>query len=113
MKDSYIEESTIADLSKNIIESIRKFILYEVNKTLEQRLEQRVAVTLSRDEVCSILNISNPTLLKWCKSGVIKYLKIGRNVRFYRKDVEDFLDSKGGMTKNQITKSELNKEVQQ
>jgi len=112
MNISKTEEEVISDLSNNIIHSIRKFILYEVEKTLNERLEQRAAVTLSRDEVCAILNISNPTLHKWCKSGVIKYLKIGRNVRFYRKDVEDFLEYKGNMTRNQITKIQLNKEVQ-
>lgn len=95
------EEKIILDLSNNITDSIRKFIAYEVAEILKQRGTE----TLSRDEVCSILRISNPTLFKWCKSGVIKYLKVGRNVRFYRKDVEDFLSNKEGMTKNQITKN--------
>ena len=74
-----------------VTDLIRTIVRGEVAEILKQRSTR----TLSRDQVCEILNISNPTLLKWCKSGVIKYLKIGRNVRFYQNDIENFLTAKG------------------
>jgi len=74
-----------------VTDIIRTFVRSEVAEILKQRATE----TLSRDQVCSILNISNPTLLKWCKSGVLPYLKINRNVRFYRNDIENFLTTKG------------------
>ena len=74
-----------------VTDLIRTIVRGEVAEILKQRSTR----TLSRDQVCEILNISNATLLKWCKSGVIAYLKIGRNVRFYQNDIENFLTTKG------------------
>ena len=84
-----------AEFNQSTSDPVTDLIRTIVHSEVAVILKQRSTETLSRDQVCSILNISNPTLLKWCKSGVIKYLKIGRNVRFYRNDIEYFLTTKG------------------
>lgn len=84
-----------AEINQSSGDHVTDLIKTIVRSEVAVILKQRSTETLSRDQVCSILNISNPTLLKWCKSGVIKYLKIGRNVRFYRNDIENFLTTKG------------------
>lgn len=84
-----------AEINQSSGDPVTDVIRTIVRREVAEILKQRSTETLSRDQVCSILNISNPTLLKWCKSGVMPYLKIGRNVRFYRNDIENFLTTKG------------------
>ena len=84
-----------AEINQSISDPVTDLIKTIVRSEVAEILKQQSTRTLSRDQVCSILNISNPTLLKWCKSGVIAYLKIGRNVRFYQNDIENFLTTKG------------------
>lgn len=84
-----------AELNQSTGDPVTDLIRTIVRSEVAEILKQRSTRTLSRDQVCEILNISNPTLLKWCKSGVIAYLKIGRNVRFYQNDIENFLTTKG------------------
>ena len=42
----------------------------------------------TKEELCEILQISLSTLNNWMKSGKVKYLKIGRCVRFLNEEVE-------------------------
>lgn len=86
-----IDAESYLTIGDTVSDAIQTFVRSEVAEILKQRTTE----TLSRDEVCSILRISNPTLLKWCKNGVVPFLKVGRNVRFYRNDIENFLTNKG------------------
>ena len=42
----------------------------------------------TKKDLCQILQISLPTLNKWMKSGKVKYVKIGRSVRFRDAEIE-------------------------
>lgn len=42
----------------------------------------------TKKNMCEILQISLPTLNNWMKSGKVKYVKIGRCVRFLNEEVE-------------------------
>lgn len=47
--------------------------------------------TLTVKEVQEILNVSRPTLLDWRNKGILKAIKIGRTVRYDKKEVEKIL----------------------
>lgn len=57
------------------------------NRQKEQEL-------LSMDEAIELLNTSRPTFYRWLRSGSIKGQKVGRQWRFYREDLERFVDGK-------------------
>lgn len=42
----------------------------------------------TKKDLCEILKISLSTLNNWMKSGKVKYIKIGNNVRFCDKEIE-------------------------
>lgn len=46
---------------------------------------------LATEQAVEILGTSRPTLTRWIKEGKIKALKVGRQWRFYRQDLERFL----------------------
>lgn len=46
---------------------------------------------LTREQVCAMLNITKPTLLKWVKSGVIPGHRLRRRVFFKLSEVENSL----------------------
>ena len=46
---------------------------------------------LSMDQAIEILKTSRPTFYRWLREGKIRGMKLGRQWRFYRDDVERFL----------------------
>lgn len=52
-----------------------------------------MAKLLTAEEVMAIMKISKMTLWRLMRSRVIKYLKIGRHLRFRESAVEKYLDS--------------------
>ncbi len=50
---------------------------------------------LEMDEAVALLKTTRPTFYRWLRSGKIKGMKLGRQWRFYRDDVERFLKGEG------------------
>jgi excisionase family DNA binding protein len=50
---------------------------------------------LDMDQAIKLLNTSRPTFYRWLRGGQIKGVKLGRQWRFYREDVERFLKGQG------------------
>jgi len=50
---------------------------------------------LSMDEAISLLKTTRPTFYRWLKTGKLRGMKVGRQWRFYRNDVEGFLRGEG------------------
>ncbi len=46
-------------------------------------------------EAIAMLKTSRPTFYRWLRSGKFKGMKVGRQWRFYRKDIEAFLEGAG------------------
>jgi len=53
--------------------------------------EAGVAELLDMDQAMSLVGVSRPTFYRWLREGKIKGLKLGRQWRFYREDVERFI----------------------
>ena len=49
---------------------------------------------LTRDELMDYLKISKGTLYKLMKQKAFPYIKLERKVLFWKKDLDEFLDSK-------------------
>ncbi len=50
---------------------------------------------LNMDQAIAVLKTSRPTFYRWLRSGKLKGTKVGRQWRFYRKDIEHFLRGEG------------------
>ncbi len=50
---------------------------------------------LGMDEAIALLKTTRPTFYRWLKTGKLRGMKVGRQWRFYRKDVEGFLRGEG------------------
>jgi len=50
---------------------------------------------LGMDEAIAMLKTTRPTFYRWLKTGKLKGMKVGRQWRFYRNDVEGFLRGEG------------------
>ena len=48
---------------------------------------------LNIDEAAAFLKTSKPTFYRWLGKGRVKGFKVGREWRFYRSDLVDFLES--------------------
>jgi excisionase family DNA binding protein len=46
---------------------------------------------LTRKEACKKLGVSNPTIIKWTKTGVIPAIRIGSSIRYKACDVDEAL----------------------
>src|SRR5437773_5363030 len=60
---------------------------------------------LDLDQTISLLKTTRPTFYRWLREGKIKGMKVGRQWRFYRADVERFL-------KGQEPRIELTADIQ-
>jgi excisionase family DNA binding protein len=50
---------------------------------------------LGMDEAIAMLKTTRPTFYRWLKTGKLKGMKVGRQWRFYKNDVEGFLRGEG------------------
>ena len=72
---------------------LRQVIRDEVRRTIEEeRQKARPERFLSRDEVCTLLGISKPTLWRKTKDGEITATKIGRKVTYAESEVKRFME---------------------
>ena len=60
-------------------------------KTDENGQKQPGKVLIDMNKAIEILKTSRPTFYRWLRSGKIKGMKIGRQWRFYREDIDRFL----------------------
>jgi len=50
---------------------------------------------LTMDQAIALLKTTRPTFYRWLRSGKLKGTKVGRQWRFYRQDIERFLQGEG------------------
>lgn len=60
---------------------------------------------LNFDEAAELLKTSKPTLYRWIREGRLRCFKAGREWRFYRRDLEMFLESSDA--EKEVIKREL------
>lgn len=48
---------------------------------------------LNIDEAAAFLKTSKPTFYRWLGQGVVKGFKVGREWRFYKSDLVEFMES--------------------
>src|ERR1043166_5041927 len=53
------------------------------------------AKLLGMDEAIQLLRTTRPTFYRWLRAGKLKGMKVGRQWRFYREDIERFLKGQG------------------
>src|ERR1017187_7416144 len=53
--------------------------------------EASVAEILTMDQAIALLQTTRPTFYRWLRAGKIKSMKVGRQWRFHREDIERFL----------------------
>lgn len=54
--------------------------------------EKKTEIFLTTEEACHMAKISRPTLHRWKKSGLIPYVKIGKNVRYRQSELIEALN---------------------
>lgn len=109
-KISFIEKTTLQDFvcglfySSGIPELIEKIVRQAMAENThpvpEPRKSNDDSAYFTRSEVCQMARITETTLWRLEKAGVIKKVKLGRKNLYSRLDVEALLGS-GGFTKPQ------------
>ena len=52
--------------------------------------------TMSAEEVADLLKVTQPTVYRWAKEGVLPSKRLGRTLRFSRTDVEKMVQDGDG-----------------
>ena len=60
-----------------------------------RKREDSVGELLDMNQAVKLLGTSRPTFYRWLRTGKIKGMKLGRQWRFYREDIERFLRGQG------------------
>lgn len=82
-----ITKGSFNDLKKELNSTIQNEI-----KTLKENLDQnKNSKFLQRKEVLQMLGISNPTLIRWVKEGIIVKYKVGSRVYFIQDEIESII----------------------
>ena len=64
----------------------------KMNKdAVEDEYDEQSSEIIDMKEAIKLLNTTRPTFYRWVREGKIKGMKVGRQWRFYREDVERFL----------------------
>ncbi|MEY8849700.1 helix-turn-helix transcriptional regulator [Psychroserpens sp. XS_ASV72] len=74
-----------------IVEGIREEFKELISQLTPQKNQEEL---LTRKEVCTILQCSMTTLWHWDNKDLLKPVRIGRNVRYRKSDVDVFINSK-------------------
>jgi hypothetical protein len=67
----------------NQIETSKKQ-LSEIARSIEEQHVGLVANTMSCSEACAVLGITEPTLIKRRKAGLVPFIKLGRNFYYLK-----------------------------
>ena len=60
-------------------------------KAAPQAAEEKEGEVIDMQEAIELLKTSRPTFYRWLRSGKIKGMKVGRQWRFYKADIEHFM----------------------
>lgn len=74
-----------------IVAGIREEFKELISQLTPQKNQEEL---LTRKEVCTILQCSMTTLWHWENRGLLCPIRIGRNVRYRKSEVESFIKSK-------------------
>jgi excisionase family DNA binding protein len=93
-KSIMLAEITPSELQQIIAGVVREAVSKELQSiTLQTNSPTKETDTyLTRKEVCELFKISLPTLNTYTKVGIIKAKRLGRSVRYRRKDIEAALE---------------------
>ena len=59
---------------------------------------------LTKDDVSKILNVSDRKVLEMARRGILRSLKVGKDVRFERGDIEGFIENKRRIRSRELSK---------
>ncbi len=74
-----------------IVAGIREEFKELISQLTPQKNQEEL---LTRKEVCTILQCSMTTLWHWNNKGILIPIRTGRNVRYLKSDIENFINSK-------------------
>lgn len=74
-----------------IVAGIREEFKELISQLTPQKNQEEL---LTRKEVCAILQCSMTTLWHWSNKGILTPIRTGRNVRYLKSDIENFINSK-------------------
>jgi excisionase family DNA binding protein len=86
---SFLEVSE-SELQTIIQQAVKDAVAAALNNTLPELIRPPTHETetyLTRQQVCDMLQISLPTLNTYTKEGIIKAKRIGRTIRYAKKDI--------------------------
>ena len=49
---------------------------------------------LKLEEVAQLFSVSHMTVYRWAKSGLLPYYRLGKGIRFFSEEVEDFVNQR-------------------
>lgn len=93
-KSIMLAEITPSELQQIIVGAVREAVsnvLLSITPQANSPTEE-INTYLTRQEVCELLKISPPTLSTYTKDGIIKAKRLGRSIRYQRKDIEEALE---------------------
>jgi general secretion pathway protein E len=64
-------------------------------KSPKSKVEERAGDVVDMEEAIALLKTTRQTFYRWLRSGKLKGMKVGRQWRFYKEDVERFLKGEG------------------
>lgn len=71
---------------------LKSIVKEAIDKAINQKKDAPEDELLTVNEACAYLKISRPTMHRWRKSGVIPSTTIGKNVRFSKNKLNEFLN---------------------
>jgi excisionase family DNA binding protein len=77
-------ENLIFSLSKDELQS---FINEAVQKAFKSQPEQKADELLTQKETCEMLNITEPTLIRWKHQNKLTAVKVGRRCYYKRSEL--------------------------
>ena len=93
MKNNNVMEKMIlineAELRELIGDALKNFVPMAKFKHDDEQ-------PVSQQEICNFLNITEPTLIRWKRKGVVPFLQIGSRVLFQKSKVILALENKKG-----------------
>ncbi len=99
------------ECNETIYSSEEVHMLQELGKSLSDLSDEKRPDMLNVSEVADLLRISNQSVYNMIKDGRLRALKIGREWRFSRKDIESILNDTGDFqvaARNQYSQHEGN-----
>ena len=76
-----------------VLEGKDAIMLQKLSKSLADIGDQQKPDVLNLTEVADLLRVTNQTIYNMIRDGRLKAYKVGREWRFFRKDVESFMSS--------------------